>query len=528
MYVVGRPPTYAAQVLLSLFVISNTLPATSQVFEQATGFPIKPTLDLDETLNRGATNRPWPPTDSIQASVPYRVPNTAITLNFIHFGCQIPLVRALSAISGASQRVRSYLGSNSEDAITNNIFEYSTRSTLPAPPICSVMVQACRGPWLSWYQLDQVLEALMHFSMGAGIDHQVHYQALGFEIHFPDERSVGIGRLWCTPNSSRGAAEVERRAEIPIAGLEHDERTNPVSGRTDETPSNTSNASNPPSITTATHSFPVPGTDLTLDFIWRGSPIPSDIVNDALHGALQAIAPFLVDSGSEHIPNDTFLYRTTIRTLHILIQIYSTEPTSWAQVNALISGVSRFANGIGTLHQEPHFRNLGFDVRDDDGATMGYGNLLAIPVSASHGEITNALSEKRSPLPPLPLSNSTTTTTTTHTSPPLTLLFTYTGPTLPASLVDAVLRSSMRQIARALRQYPDLAIPAGGFEKHVGGVQVVVMAYEGAEVSWWQLGLVLTGLAELGRKRFLAFEVEVEGRGRIGMGRLWGVEGDGG
>ena len=54
------------------------------------------------------------------------------------------------------------------------------------------------------------------------------------------------------------------------------------------------------------------------------------------------------------------------------------------------------------------------------------------------------------------------------------------------------------------------------------------MAYEGAEVSWWQLGLVLTGLAELGRKRFLAFEVEVEGRGRIGMGRLWGVEGDGG
>ena len=58
------------------------------------------------------------------------------------------------------------------------------------------------------------------------------------------------------------------------------------------------------------------------------------------------------------------------------------------------------------------------------------------------------------------------------------------------------------------------------------------MPYEGAEMSWVLLGEVLRGLAgycaAVWNKRLLVFEVEVEGRGRVGAGRLWWFEGGGG
>lgn len=369
MYIVGRPATYAAQLLFSLFVTNSALPTTFQVREQLPELPTNVTLGFDnEVLVRLPNGIPWSPGSStFKDSVLYHVPNTAVTLNFTHFGYKIPVLRALSILSDAHQEVQSHLASGSADAPINHSFEYSTPVTSRTLHTCSVVVQTYGSLGLSWLQLDQILEGLMQFSSGAGVDHRVHYQALQFEINLADTGRVAIGLLWCTPGQGRGLAAVEERAE---AHQELDKRVLLMSGLSNETSPKTTNAS---------RIFPIPGTDLSLSFVWLGGPIPSEMVNEALHGAFFKIAPFLADSGDEHIPKNRFLFWIQAGRDHITIQVYGMIPLTWSQLNAIIAGLFRYSNGIGTVHEEEHFKNMGFDVKDEDGGTIGYGNLLAIP-----------------------------------------------------------------------------------------------------------------------------------------------------
>lgn len=545
MYLVGRPGTYTAQVLFSLLVTTSALPTTSLDLRQTTDSPINSTLGLDnETLIRLPIGMPWSPEMSTsQASIPYPVPDTAITLNFTHFGFQIPVVRAISIIYDARRQVLSHLASDSEDATRNRIFEYSTRATLPAPRVCSVVIQAYGGLGISWLQLDQILEGLTQFSGGAGIDHQVHYQALEFEVNVSAEGRMGIGLLWCTLGRGRGAAEVERRAEIPLAGQELDKRLDVVSVLANETFSNLPSLLSSPA---ASSPFPVPGTNITLAFVWLGNPIPSKMINEALHDAFLKIALFLKESASEKIPHDRFFYWTTAGKVRIAIQIYGIIQMSWSQVNSVIAGLFQFANGIGTLDQQKHFENLGFDVKDENGGNIGYGNLLAVPVYSS--DAVSAVDEQRSNLTP-PSINSTllhfynSNISSNFVSTPLapsiwpiygtdfTLLFTYIGGPLPAGEVNAAIENARQRIQPAIRVIPDQPIGKAGFENHLGTVQVSVTAYEGADISWWQLGQILTGLSQfcVARfKRLLAFEIEVNKFGRIGAGNLWVYNGPGG
>ncbi|CAD6563712.1 MAG: hypothetical protein ASARMPREDX12_000027 [Alectoria sarmentosa] len=540
MYVLGRPSTYAAQVLFSLFLTSGALPTTFLVFEQVTDFPANATLRFDnETLIRSPDGIPWlPEISAFQASVPYPVPDTAITLNFTHFGFQIPVVRALSTIFDARQQVLSRLASNSEEATKNTIFEFSTCSTLPTSLVCSVVVQAYGGVGLSWLQLDQILEGLTQFSSGAGTDRQVHYQSLGFEIDHLDEGRIGTGLLWCTQGRGRGAAEVvKRRVGTPPQGL--DKRLNLVSVLTDETYPNLSNTSSLLSSYVAEVTFPITGANISLAFVWLGTPIPSKMVNEVLNGAFLKIAPFMKESASEQVPQDKFFYWTRAGKIRIAIQIYGMIRMNWSQINSVIAGLFRFTNGIGTSHQQKHFENLGFDIKDKDGGNIGYGNLLAIPMYGS--DTVSAVEEKRSNLTPLSI-NSTAlhlynTNTVSHSvSTPLlpymwpipntdlSLLFNYMGATLPAGEVDAAIEHARRRTRIAVYAIPDQPISRGGFESHVGTVQVSVTAYEGTEISWRQLGEILAGLSDFcvgPYKQLLVFDVEVKNWGRIGAGKVW-------
>lgn len=414
MYIVGRPAIYAVQLLFSLFITNSALPTKSQVREMTTDLPINVSLGLDnETLVRLPNGIPWSPTS--QVFVPYPVPNTAVTLNFTYFGYKIPVVRALSIIDDARQEVLSHLASSSEDAPTNHFFEYSTHATSSTAHVCSVIVQTYGGFGLSWLQLDQILEGLTQFTSAAGIDRQVHYQALQFEINLADTGRVGIGLLWCTPGQSRGLAEVEERAttEVPIAHQELDERALPMSGLANETFPNSSNNASGLMLSSAPEVFfPVPGTNIDLAFIWLGNPIPSQMVNDALHGAFLKIAPFLKESGSRPIPRNRFFYWAPAgKFQQIAIQIYGMVQLSWSQVDSIIMGLFQFSNGIGTPHEEEHFKNLGFDVKDENGRTIGYGNLLAIPIDGVDNTVSivnnNNNNEKRSTATPPLIVNST-------------------------------------------------------------------------------------------------------------------------
>ena len=382
MYIVGRPTTYAAQLLFGLFVTNSALPTTSQVREMTTDLPINVTLGLDsEALVRLPNVISWSlETSTSQNSVLYPVPNTDVTLNFTYFGYIIPVVRAVSIIDDARQEVLSHVASSSEDTPTNHFFEHSTHATSPTAHACSVVVQTYEGFGLSWLQLYQILEGLMQFTGGAGIDHQVHYQTLQFEINLADTGRVGIGLLWCTPTQGRSLAGVDKRAEVPITHQELDERGLPTSGLANETSPSSSNASGLMLNPTSEDSFPVPGTNINLAFIWLGSPIPSEMVNEALHGAFLKIAPFLKESGSKPIPGNKFFYWTPAVKVQTAIQIYGMTQLSWSQVNSIITGLFQFSNGIGTRHEEKHFKNLGFDVKDENGRTIGYGDLLAVPV----------------------------------------------------------------------------------------------------------------------------------------------------
>ena len=547
MHIVGRPAIYAAQVLFSLFATNSALPATSQVTEQTSDFLINANLGHDrETLilwPKGIPSSLETPTS--QAVVPYTIPNTAITLNFTRFGSQIPAIRAISIIDKAHQQILPHLASNSENAIKNDFFECSTYSTPPGNPVCSVVVQAYRDLGLSWIQLDQILKGLEHFTSGAGVDRQFRHQSLEFEVNFSDKGTIGVGLLWCTPSRGRGAAQMKRAAEIPVRGQELDRRLNLIPGPPDTASLNLSNESNVLSNLVTEVPFPVLGTGINLKFVWLGNPIPRKKINDILHGAFLKIAPFLKQSPNNPVPHERFVYFNTAGTAQTAIQIFGMGPMSWSQVNAIMVGLYRFTNGIGTTHEQQYFRNLGFDVEDEHHAKIGFGNLLDVSGAVIIGAAAN---QKRSTLPsstPLLLN----TTTTIHLSHPthalsiphypyiwhiptttLTLNFTYIGPALPAVDVTACLYTALDRTHAAAHHIPDRSIGDNGFENHIHGVQVEVTPYEGAEISWSQLGNVLVGLGNFCRNVYeglLVFDVEVEGGGKIGAGSLW-VYGDGG
>ena len=547
MHIVGRPAIYAAQVLFSLFATNSALPATSQVTEQTSDFLINANLGHDrETLIRWPKGLPSSlETPTSHAVVPYTIPNTAITVNFTRFGSQIPAIRVISIIDKAHQQILPHLASNSENAIKNDLFECSTYSTPPGTPVCSVVVQAYRDLGLSWIQLDQILKGLEHFTSGAGIDRQFRHQSLEFEVNFSDKGTIGVGLLWCTPSRGRGAAEIKRAAEIPVRGQELDRRLNLIPGPPDTASLDLSNKSNVLSNLVTEVPFPVLGTGINLKFVWLGNPIPRKKINDILHGAFLKIAPFLKQSPKNPVPHERFVYFNTASRTQMAIQIFGMGKMSWSQVNSIMVGLYRFTNGIGTTHEQQYFRNLGFDVEDENHAKIGFGNLLDV----SGAIITSAAAnQKRSTLPsstPLLLN----TTTTIHLSHPthalsipsypyiwhipsttLTLNFTYIGHALPAVDVTACLYTALDRTHAAAHHIPDRSIGDTGFENHIRSVQVEVTPYEGAEISWLQLGYVLVGLGNFCRNVYeglLVFDVEVEGGGKIGAGSLWGYDGYG-
>lgn len=547
MFVDSKPAVYLAQVLFGLFVTNSALPMTSQIPGLPTDSLIKAKLG-PENETRVRIHDATPPSPEsliLQASIPYPVRDTAITLNFTYFGFQIPVVRALSTINDARRQVRSYLASYSEFEKRKDVFEYSTPCSPPATCICSVFVLAYPSLGLSWVQLDQILEGLTLFTSGGGIDRQLHCQALKFEVHISKTGKIGTGLLSCTLNRRRSATEVERRAEILNTGQELNSGLDLVPVLTNETSSDLSNASSLLSNSVVEFPLNTPGTKINLAFVWLGSPISSTLINEVLHGAFLKIAPFLIASADERVPNGVFLYWTAAGKTEVAIQIYGMVQISWSQVDSVVAGLYRFTNGIGTDHDQEHYKNLGFDIKDGNGVIIGYGNLLAVRVKGyddNTATTTAATDEKRSPLPPPPPSSQPPPTpldlhlhNTTHLTPPpsaltahFILTFTYLGEPLPDDFVNACLQQARRRIQPAIRATPDRAIGPAGFEAHLGTVQVVIAAYEGAELTWWQLGEILSELdvyCTLPHKRLLVFEIEVEGWGRLGAGRLWWYEG---
>ena len=177
---------------------------------------------------------------------------------------------------------------------------------------------------------------------------------------------------------------------------------------------------------------------------------------------------------------------------------------------------------------------------------VGYGNLLTVNGNAV---VSAANHKKRSTLPPIISTINTSSSSSVHlTHPssqilsqhpplpyiwhiqgtPLTLIFTYMGHGLPIREVNAAIRIAIQRIQPAIRMIPDRFIPEAGFENHIGTAQVVVTPYEGSELSWWQLGQILTGLqtfCSVQYKRLLAFEIEGDNFGRLGAGKLWHYDG---
>ncbi|KAM0804781.1 hypothetical protein BDR22DRAFT_885447 [Usnea florida] len=372
MFIVDQPVIWA-QLLLTL---CSAHPTYSRLSRQTTNSLIDITPGLvNETYIRLPHGKPWPPEIPVsEASLLYPVPDTAITLNFTHFGPSIPVLRALSIMYGARQQVQSHLASGPKDALNEDRFSYSTQSDSSTSRVCSIVVQAHHSHSLFWSQLDQTLAGLTQFASGASSDHQFHYQALAFSITTsPSSANLGTGLLSCSPTLSQPpTAPSKKRATLSTTPqrLPQPPLLLPL-----------------PTNLTIHPSFPVPGTTITLIFIWLGPPIPAETINAALHGAFTEITPHLTAiSLTKPIPNNKFTYTEIApgnKKMETVLQIYgngSGMVMTWATVNTVLSGLYRFVNGIGTLHGREYYRCLDFEVWDGggNGVKIGYGNLLEV------------------------------------------------------------------------------------------------------------------------------------------------------
>ena len=545
MYIFGSPATYAAQILFGLLATSSALPKTHQGAGQTEVSLVNVTLGHDKKtlVCSDGIQESLSPSFS-RAAVAYKIPDTAITLNFTFFGFRIPVIRALSTLYEAQHQIQTHLANNTETTTMENNFEYYTPIAPQATRVFPVLVQAYEGLGLSWVQLDQILQGLRQFSSGAGVDRQPHYQELQFQVISSDEGRLGYGSLMCDPIHNTvpaGPAGPVRIAKSSVMLQERGKRVNLISGPVNDTSLILLNKNNLLSGPITEVPFPVTGTDITLAFIWLGYPLPREKVNTAFKAVFQSIAPFLQQSAQDPIPNDRYLHVSRMGHYEIAIQIHGTNHISWSQLNSVVLGLWRFTNGIGTAHERQNFRNLDYNVKNQTGSVIGYGTLLDVTGSA----IGSAAPQKRSTL-----SSRTLKSTNIHLVQPanalsapeeppyswpiqgtaFTLVFTYIGTNLPADHVLDSIHFALERIKAAIRVIPERTIPEAGFENHFGGVQVSVTPYEGTEVTWWQLGVVLKGLEEFcsnGYLRLLLFDVEERSFGRLAMGKLWRFDGGG-
>lgn len=311
-------------------------------------------------------------------------------------------------------------------------------------------------------------------------------------------------------------------------------------------------AAPPPISRPSSIHFLIPGTSDSLIFNSFGHAIPPFRARDAVNRAFKDISAFVEAIPQSRVPKNQYKYHAD-NGVSITVSASMVETMTWGQLDEILTGLGCFMTGINPApgrDEKSHYQELRFSVYMREVGYLGSGS---IQYKDSH----NVAAEKRAialnrgegkrgvatgGLLQLPSANDASNGTSTalkteipfrvpHT--PVTLVLTPLEDPILTAKVMSMLSNARSKIAPSVTYNPDDSIPRNYFEystKSGPGREaafVLVHACVNQKVSWRDVDDVLAGLIQvvtLGQNKYipgLRFEVDLEGRGEIGLGKVW-------
>ncbi|KAK0512619.1 hypothetical protein JMJ35_004636 [Cladonia borealis] len=296
--------------------------------------------------------------DHIPDRIPWRIPETDLTLTFTVAGREVPVVELLALLAATQLRIAANVTATPDGPIGN--FRYQN-----GPGTLVISFLTYKRMIITWLNLHRILVGLGQFCAEEG-----HSRAWGFQISTTIQGTVGFGVVAPDPDqtpiqrraSGRGFLSRSDSTSLSPEKMTAIQRRNPI--------------------------YPVPGTPITLDFAYIGSTAISPIdLTAALTSALHKIEPHLMHESAQAIPESQWAYRDWTTRVSFGIKVHPGRTLSWQQLNWIIIGVLQWMTGPGIND----CKILAFDVE-----IMGQEGYVGIGSVIQH-RIPDAVVKSRDP-----------------------------------------------------------------------------------------------------------------------------------
>ena len=267
--------------------------------------------------------------DHLPDPVPWRIPETDLTLTFTVAGDEVPFVELLALLAATQLWIAENVTATPDGPIGN--FRYQN-----GPSNLFISLLTYKGKVITWLNLHRILVGLGQFCAGEDLS-----RAWAFQIFTTVQGTVGRGVIAPDPNQT----PIQKRASG------RDFLSKPDSRSLSPEKSTAIQRRNP--------IYPVPGTPITLDFAYIGStPISPIDLTAALTSALRIIEPHLKHEAAQAIPDNQWAYTDSMTKVSFGMKANPRRTLSWQQLNWIIIGLLHWMTGPGIND----CRVLAFDV----------------------------------------------------------------------------------------------------------------------------------------------------------------------
>lgn len=314
---------------------------------------------------------PLPSPTTASACAYYPVPGTPMILYISPFGhTDISWAELSATLTGALRKIYPHLAREGGQAIPDNRWFYGDVMT-----DVWLGVEVWIGRTLSWQQLSWVISGLLQWMTGPGGS---NIKTVLIDFNLEGEESLGIGALR-TQGLSTGFANETAKVmanEIAKSCASEIERRSTTTNRTVPLPyRKTMRSALQGKDETLPIPWPIPGSQLTLQFTYLGGEVPDFglYATRMISSARATIRIFVQLSPHQSLTSGFFLYRKDFapspQKACLMIHESNGHIITWAQLDAVLAALSLFILGL------PTNQALQFDIDQSTVGKIGFGTI---------------------------------------------------------------------------------------------------------------------------------------------------------
>ena len=326
---------------------------------------------LQSQCRLGAQNSTTSPPQNL---IPYKVPDTDITLEFFHFGAPMPPDDFMEAIVSAMESVTSKIAKGQRHTVVpNGLFKHRDHFSPDSTVITTICDFSQLGRTITWGTLGIVLRGIaiwidvawkrfeeMNFNVVVENVGVTAFGMIRYEGPAPPVPSTGV----------RGGVAQPSRAPVSVLRRSSMNGTDDVEAKKE--------CERPPSQTADFVPYHHKGYRTSLEFIRFGPLIPAD---ELFGSIMKAVDTALTKSGltgglDTHLPYGMFIHTVRFDNGDKITSTFcdfaqTGHPMTWRDVTEALRGVGRYMKDVSGVFQETFVNVIG-----SEGQLLGFGHTV--------------------------------------------------------------------------------------------------------------------------------------------------------